>query len=258
MGELEFREPAIQSLKRLRLFNDEGWGGVNDHGFQMQLMLSGKDVKMKVVDVRRKPITIKELLYERLFGPNDHDRDLLRENTIDTSVIAIGDPNDSGEVIIGLYSDPLVRDLVHSIQEYSPIRSNDAIPVSIDLYHSIRGRAFIIRPEEKSSLRKNGFNEQRLREEFWNYVAEGDETLVRETLEIVGGDMSSSMGVYLSPTSGMRLVSVGPIYEHSNAYCWNGLSGGSRLIGMAPDELMQEDLESKVNKKIVSALRKVT
>ena len=255
MSNLQFRELAVDVPLRLRSFS----GKAID---QMPLLLSGKDEQGEVVDVVRKPITVKQVLYDRVHGTHKNDRTLLRENNICTGVAAIVNPNGSGEAIIGLYADPIVQELVHSLNPES--LKAGSLPVNTDQYQAVKKGAFVLSPDVANALRSNPYSEQKTREGFWDYVAEGDASLVRDNLTlvqaVVGGSMKDRMGLYLSSKPGLRLVSVDFVghFGYSCAVGINGLSLHSGcLVGVAAEPLARENLESKVGNRVVSALGNV-
>ena len=211
MNNLQFQEFAIEVPLRLRSF----YGDIN----QMPLLLSGKNLEGEVIDVERRLITIKQLFYDRIHSKNEHDRTLLRNWGIDTGVAMINDPDSSGEIIIALYSNPIVRELIHSINSKSSINGG-GLQVNTDQYQTIKEGAFILKPDVANALRTNPYSEQKIREGILDYVAEGEAGLVKANLSLVqeidGGDMSNRMGWHLSSDSGLRLVRVGSVgLEHS-------------------------------------------
>lgn len=252
MNNLQFQEPAMDVPLRLRSF----YGRNID---QMPLLLSGKDKEGEVVDVVRTPITVKQVLYDRVHGTHENDRTLLRDNYVDTGVAVIVDPNGSGEAIIGLYADPIVQELVHSLNPESPLKAG-SLPVDTDQYQAVKKGAFVLSPEVANALRSNPYSEQKTRERFWDYVAEGDASLVRDNLTLVqevnGGSMKDRMGLYLSSSPGLRLVCVGSVGDvNSSASGDDDLSNMyGRLVGVVAEPLARENLESKVGKSVISAL----
>jgi len=248
MSHLNFQEPAFEVPLRLRSFY-----GRNVE--QMQRLLEGKDENGKVVDIPRTPITVKQLLYERVSGKYEHDRTLLRDNYVNAADVIVVDPEGSGETIIGLYTDPAVKELVHSLCSINQLVAG-SLPVSTDQYQEIKKQAFVFAPNVANELRRDPYSQQEFREEFWNYVAEGDTDLVRANLSLVqevnGGSMKDRMGLYLSSNSGLRLVCVGSVGGISDAdgYRGLGLSDGP-LVGVAAEPLARENLESKVGKGVV-------
>ena len=221
----------------------------------MPLLLSGKNKKGKVADVKRTPITVKQVLYDRIHSKHENERIHLRHSSIDTGDVIIVDPKGSGETIIGLYTNPSVKELVHSLNPKSPLEKGSLL-VSTEQYQAIKKEAFVLSPKVANALRDYYYNEQKAREGFWDYVAEGDTGLVRDNLAFVqksyGGDMSDRMGLYLDSNPGLRLLCARSVAAKFNArgydlryYCTNG-----HLVGVAAESLARKNLESKVDKKI--------
>lgn len=235
MSDLQFSEPAMEVPMRLRSF----YGRNID---QIPLLLSGKNAEGEVVDIKRVPVTVKQVLYDRVHGEHEHDRTLLRDNYIDTGVAVITDPDGSGEVVVGLYSDPAVKELVHSLNPESPLKSG-SLPVISDQYQAVKKEALVLSSDVANALRSNAYSQQKEREGFWDYVAEGDAGLVRDNLALVqeanGGDMSDRMGLWVSSNPGMRLVCVGSVgsnYSYAlGDYNLDYLYG--RLVGVAAEPL---------------------
>ena len=252
MSNLQFQEPAMDVPLRLRSFPGRNID-------QMPLLLSGKDKEGEVVDVVRTPTTVKQLLYDRVHGTHENDRTLLRDNYVDTGVAVIVDPNGSREAIIGLYTDPIVQELVHSLNPESPLKAG-SLPVNTDQYQAVKKGAFVLSPDVANALRSNAYSEQKTREGFWDYVAEGDASLVRDNLtlvqEVKGGSMKDRMGLYLNSNPGLRLVCVGSVGNNDSCADGNGnlIDYIGRLVGVAAEPLARENLESKVGKSVVSAL----
>lgn len=203
--------------------------------YQMPRLLSGKNEKGVPVDVPRTPITVKRLLHERVHGTHENDRNLLRNNYVHTGVAVIGNPNCSGEVIVGLYADPTVRELVHSLNPKSPL-IRGSLRVNTEQYQAVKKGALVLSPDIANALSENAYSEQKAREEFWEYVAERDATLVRDTLALVqefkGGSMKNRMGLYLTSDPGLRIVCVGPVGHFSDAFGSIGVGNGGSLGGI--------------------------
>ena len=251
MNNLDFQETELDVPLRFRSF----YGKPID---QMPFLLSGMNEKGEVVDIKRVPITIKEVLQERVHGENEHDKVLFRDNYVTTSVAIIVDPDKSGEAIVGLYSDHLVRDLVHSLNSKSALQSG-SLPITTDQYQAIKENTrFVFSPDVANALRSNAYNELKSREGFWDYVTEDDTNLVRDNLALVnaavGGDMSDRIGLYISGSPGLRFVWLGSVGNYSDADSGYNLSTYGRLVGKAAEPLGRENLESKVGKNVVSSL----
>lgn len=238
---LQFQELAIKIPLRLRSFYE--------NIDKMSLLLSGKNIEGDVVDVKRELITIKQLFYERIHNTNKHDRTLLRGHGIDTGVVMINDPDNSGETIIGLYSNPVVKELIHSINPKSSINKG-SLQVNMEQYQTIKKDAFILKPDIANALRKDPYSNQEIREGLWDYVTKGDTELVKDNLSFVqetnGGNMSNRMGWHLSSDPGLRLVRVGGVeLEYSN--CGYNLNlDNVHLVGKIEKPFTFKDLESQV------------
>ena len=241
MDQLQFQELAIKIPLRLRSFY------VNIH--EMSLLLSGKNIEGDVVDVKRELITIKQLFYERIHNTTEHDRTLLRGHGIDTGVVMINDSDCSGETIIGLYSNPVVKELIHSINPKSSINKG-SLQVNTEQYQIIKEDAFVLRSDIANALRKDPYSNKKIREGLLDYVTKGDTGLVKANLSLVqetnGGNMSNRMGWYLSSDPGLRLVRVGGVeLEYSN--CGYNLNlNNVHLVGKIAKPFTFKDLESQV------------
>jgi len=191
MSDLPFQGLTVDVPRRFRSF----YGRIVN---QMPLLLADGRV----------PLTPKQLLQERVHGENAHDRKLLQDNYINTACAVITDSE--GEVLVGLYSDPLVEELINSLNPGSRLQSG-SLPVDADAYQQIKkNKAFVISPDEASNLCNSWYNEQRVRESFWDYIAEGNAQLVREYLRLVqeprGRSMKKYMGLWVSSRPGLRLL----------------------------------------------------
>jgi len=241
MDYLQFQELAIKIPLRLRSF----YVTIDE----MPLLLSGKNVEGDVIDVKRKLMTINQLFYERIHSTNEHDKNLLRGHGIDTGGVMINDPDCSGETIIGLYSNPVVKELIHSINSKSSIKKG-SLQVNTDQYQTIKQDAFIIKHDIANALRKNPYSNQKIREGLLDYVTKGDTQLVKDNLSLVqeinGGDMSNRMGWHLSSDPGLRFVRVGSVgLENSN--CGYNLNLNEvHFVAEIANQITFEDLGFKV------------
>ena len=253
MSNLQFQEPAFTNVPlRLKSF----YGRNID---QIPLLLSGKNEAGETVDIKRVVITPKQVLSDRINGTNEIDMKLLRDNYVDTGAAVIVDPNGSGEAIIGLYSNPAVKELVHSLDSKTNLVKG-SLQISNDQYQAIRKDAYVISADAANSLRNDGYNENKVREGFWEYIAEGDAKLVKDTLKLVQdtkkGNFDNRMGLYLSSNEGLWLLCVGAVGDdNSSAFGYYSLNGSyGRLVGVAAEPLARENLETKLGKTITSAL----
>ncbi len=202
---------------------------------QMPLLLSGKDEKGNVVDVPRVPMTPKQLLYERVHGGNKHDTKLLRDNYVDTACAVIGDPSGTREVLIELYTNPVVRELIHALNPESTLHLG-SLQLNPDQYHAIKENgAFALSSATAGNLRESAYSEQKTREAFWEYVTDGDKQLVKDTLELYKGTLENRMGLYVPSVQGLRLLFVGSVDgNNSNADGSSSLNDSiGRLVGVA-------------------------
>ncbi len=212
------KDLSFEDAVKLRSF----YGGIAD---QMPLLLAGN----------RLPMTPRQLLEERVRGTNVHDRDLLRNIYVDMACAIIAHP--SGEVLVGLYDDPLVKGLIDGLHPKSKLHDG-SLPMSDGVYEQIRENAFVISCEAANHLRDRAHHEQKVREAFWDYITEGDASLVRDYLHLVqecrGGHIKKRMGLWLSPQHlGLRLLCAWPVDDDGgvNTYSHLGYDNG-RLIGV--------------------------
>lgn len=236
MADVKLQETVeLLQLERLRSFT-----GRNIE--QMPLLLSGKNEAGKVVDVPRRLITPREFLYECLHGKDERDRDFLRNYRGGTLCAVIGNPRRTGEVIVGLHSDPLVEEQIYSLSLQSDVSRDGGLVISRSLYQAIKKQAFVLSPRTVKDLKKSVYNSHKEREAFWEYIAEGDSQLVRDTLELVqeetgGGDISNRMGLFLSQHPGLRLLYIGSAGDYVNTEAGDRSLMDNRfgcLLGVAP------------------------
>jgi hypothetical protein len=229
MSNLNFTEPDRPYETRLKSF----YGNPLK---QMPILLSGK-VGDEAVGVPRRVITPKEVLHERVRGTHEGDKSLLVNKYIHTGAAVITNPDGSGDVVIGLYSDPVIQKLVHSLNPDSPIPGY-SLKVSTEEYHAVEGLR--ISATVANDLRANVYAHKKMREKAWDFVAEGDARLVADNLALVqdkkGGSMDNRMGWFFSNDPGLRLVCVGSVdndpYSSADGFdLINDLN--SRLVGVS-------------------------
>jgi len=215
---------------------------------QMPLLLSGKNAEDKQVDIERVPMTAYQLLNERAYGENEHDRNLLRNNYVDTADVLITNPRDTGEVVVAHYANPLVQRLVTSLNPKSSVK-NYGLIVDVDTYEAIKAdknNSFVLHKNIANELRRDCYSNQKSREAFWEFVALGNQNIVKENLTLVqqanGGTMSNRMGLWLSKFSGLRLLCVGSVGSNSSfAYGYFSIYNyDGRLVGVAPVALVAQ------------------
>ncbi len=219
MSDLQFQETIVDGPRRFRSFCGRNID-------QMPLLLADGRV----------PLTPRQLLEERVHGKNVHDRDLLRDNHVDTACAVVTD--NSGEVIIGLYSDPLVKELIHGLNPESRLQDSSLL-VGADAYHEMKKNALVIPAGVAHDLRSNGYSHQTMQDAFWEYIAEGDADLVRDHLNLVQerrcGRMENCMGLWVSSKQGLRLLcawSVGDDNGDAFGSFHPGYYFGGRLVGV--------------------------
>jgi hypothetical protein len=253
MTKLEFQEPSIEVPLKLKSF----YGRVID---QMPLLLSGKNENGEIVDVERKVITPKQVLEWRVKGKNIIDRNLLGENEISTGSVVLVNPNGSGETIVGLYSNPLVKELVHSLNPKSKITRgsknyslNGSLRVNSDTYYTIRNDAYIIQPTAANNLRKSKYGEKRVTRGILEYLAEGDQKLLKENLELMRESIhdwpAKDMIIGGLPYSGLKLLGLGQIREGINedfVECIELCRYNHFLVGVAEKPLGKNNLERRL------------
>ena len=160
-------------------------------------------------------ITPKQLMYARVHEKNKYDRDLLRDNYIYAACAVCVAPDRTGEVAIGLYSHPTVKQVIDSLSPESNVVGGSLV-LTPDQYNAVKDNAFVLSPVVANSLRNNAYSELKKREAFWEYVAEGDKKLVTDTRKLVkeksgSGNLENRMGLFLTSTTGLRLLYLGPV-----------------------------------------------
>ena len=205
---LLFQGHVVESPRLLRSFS-----GRNIE--QMPLLRSGKDEKGNVVDVPRTPITPQQLLYERVHGKNEDVTGLLTDKYVDTACGLFVDPMGSGAIKVGSYGIPVVYGVINQLNLMS-LLEDGSLRITAEFYESIPKKdAYFISADAANALRQNPYAELKVREGFWEYVAEWNTQLVQEYLKLVqskvGGSMKDRMGLDLSPVQGMRLLGLRPV-----------------------------------------------
>ena len=226
MSNLQFREKVTVSttIPKYKAY----LGRIIDH--MPQLLADGRCLT-----------TPKQLMYARVHEKNEHDRDLLRGNfvCVYTACAVCVAPDETGEVAIGLYSNPTVRELIDSLFPESNVVDGSLV-LTLDQYHAVRDHAFVLSPVVANSLRNNAYSELKKRQAFWEYVAEGDKKLVTDTRKLIKekrepGNLENRMGFFLTSTTGLRLLCLGSVgFDYGNAYDYIKLDGNySRCVGVA-------------------------
>ena len=232
---MQFQEETELTIPSKVFIFKEFYGRIIDN---MPLLLSGKDKEGNIIDVPRKPITPKRLMHVRVHGENENDRQSLRKNYVHTAYPIINDPNNTGESVIASYSEPIVKEIVDSLNPKSKIR-NYSLDINGDIYQAIRscGTKLIIPASVANNLRSDGYSEPKTRREAWEFVAEGDVRLVDDTLKMVvaekGGSFNNRMGWFFSKYTGLRLLGVGSVGSNSSADAYVSFLDGDngRLVG---------------------------
>jgi len=181
----------------------------------------------------RTPITPKQLMYARVHEKNKHDRDLLQDTYVAAACAVCVDAK--GKVVIGLYSDPTVKQVIDSLSPESEVVGGSFV-LTPDQYNAVKDNAFVLAPAVANNLRNNRYAEMTQRQAFWEYVAEGDTRLVTDTLALVkrrvGGSLEDRMGLFLSSVVGLRLLCLGSVGGGS-AFSINYLGAClGRLVGV--------------------------
>lgn len=226
MSNLQFREKVTVSttIPKYKAY----LGRIIDH--MPQLLADGRCLT-----------TPKQLMYARVHEKNEHDRDLLRGNfvCVYTACAVCVAPDKTGEVAIGLYSNPTVRELIDSLFPESNVVDGSLV-LTLDQYHAVRDDAFVLAPDVTNSLQNNPRGELKEREAFWEYVAEGDKNLVTDTSKLIKEKTRSDrlekiMVWYVTTIPGLRLLcldSVGYDYSIALGYYDLDVSHG-HLVGVA-------------------------
>ncbi len=239
-------------VPRLKYFR----GKINHN---MPLLLNGTDNEGNVVDVPRTPMTLAQLLNERVNGTNVHDRDLLRGDYPGVAFAEIVDPSESGEIKYALYSQSLVRGLFNSLNQESNIK-NRGLVITPEQYAEIPNSDCMVVPKDiAADLRNNGLSHPDKRREIWVYGAEGDESLVDGNLDLVkqriGGDISNRMGIFPSSYSGLRSWYVNGLdgNNRSDAYGRYGLGLDlDRFVGVVAPEAQSASQKLELSDRVIS------
>ena len=251
----EFQEKSgiiVEIVKKIEVPRLRYFRGKINH--TLPLLLSGTDEDREVIDIPRTPMTLKQLLDERVNSTYRFDRDLLRKGYTDVAFFEIGNPDNSGEIKYALYSQPLAKELFNSLNPRSNI-VNRKLFITPDQYHAIPEQDSLVIPADVANdLRKKGYSHPDIRRKIWVYGAEGDESLFDGSLglvqQLIGGDFSNRMGIFPSSYSGFGSWFVGGSdgYGRSFAGDWDHLDcGGGRLVGVAPKaQAVTETLEQSL------------
>lgn len=203
--------------RRLRSFE-----GRIDH--VMQRILSGKDRGGTKADARRIPLSVRELMYERLHNPNEHDASQLDKRCFTSADVCIGEPGGSGAIVC-LYSHHLVRDIINSL---SPV-SSYPLTVHKETYREIKKEAFVFSGEDLEYLACDSLAIPDKREALWKHLL-GDD-LYADTLDsFEGGDIKDVMGVNFFRFGGIRPLDVQSRSEHYKIEI--GVNRPNMLVGM--------------------------
>lgn len=205
---------------------------------QMPLLLSGKDVQGNVVDVPRVPLTGKQLLEYRLHGQTASDKASLTDNYAHVACGVLGDPQGSGEVVVGVYAIPLVTALVNSLSPANKLVGG-ALPVNVDQYQTVKKDGFVFSKTVANDLRNDAYSHKNKRRAFWEYLAEGDTKLskayIADVLKKTEGTLENRLDfVSRNVNLGFRLLCVGSVGGGSSiagGYDLDGLIG--RLVGVS-------------------------
>ncbi|MBI5390914.1 hypothetical protein HZB02_05475 [Candidatus Woesearchaeota archaeon] len=187
---------------------------------------------------QRLPITPKQLMYARTYGVPEHDRTLFQTCHVDTACAFLYEPSGFGEVKVVLYSHPLAQEMIHSLNPESVLH-HGALVITPDQYHAFGNETLVISKDDANTFRSMTYSLQSKRQAFWDYIAEGDQSLVTDYQEVMNqhtdGDMKNQMGLWLGSTPGMRLLCLGSRNFRSVAYGTLCLDHGC-LVGMSVAE----------------------
>tara|TARA_Y100000034_G_scaffold37913_2_gene46569 strand:+ start:992 stop:1816 length:825 start_codon:yes stop_codon:yes gene_type:complete len=261
MQEIQFQEETELKIpckiRRLRSFEGKSINNI-------VMLLNGTNEKGKIVDVKRNLVTPKFLLNERVYGKNYHDRILLQDKNIDTACGVVVDPEGSGEVVLGLYSDPIVKELINSLNPNSDLKNNSLV-ISRDYYQAIKKNGFVFSPDIANNLRANAYSENKARQAAWEYVIEGESKLFKDYVKLVIEKLNeiyrsafilpnkydsntNCLGWSLSQDSGLKLLGVGSIIHcfssDANSHDLGELNSIiSRIIGIAYDDYDSQNVQ---------------
>ena len=164
-------------------------------------ILEGKE-NGRTVDHRRHFLTPKQFMELRL-GRRGGDLDAkVARNTPVHIGLALPHPG-RDELKFAPYN----NDLFYSLNTEMPL-VNGNLPITVDQYEAIEG--FVFASGEVAKLRYNRYDLEPRRKEFWEYVVEGDLTLLRNYID------------YVDETAGMPFRNIMGICPHNKkgAHLW--------------------------------------
>lgn len=191
----------------------------------------------KLLASGRKPLDMKGFMQRRL--GESSDAQILKDNYFTTVSPLFVDPAGSGEVTIASYkNNEEARNLVNSLNPDSNIK-NYSLVISKDIYESIKEQESMIIPGDvANALRNDVYSNKKTRAQFWEFQAEGDETLSKEYGSMVdkttGRSFAKNRGLWLPNTEGMRLFWLGSV--GGGSYAGGGsVDGDSGRLGGVSD-----------------------
>jgi len=257
-----FQEPVKNSPSRLSGFNGK-------FSEIIPRMLTGKNEAGEIVDVMRTPISLKQLIFERLHNEYQLDRNNLRSKNLSVGDIMIS--SDEGGVI-GLYSNPVVRELVNSITPAKEIKhSLNLFSVNSEQYEAVKKGGFFIDQEfllklayTREGIWELGARYRKVKDQFWEFVTEGDKGLLEDYINLLQefNKRNSNEGFYENMMDfiglglcqqGFNFLGISGIYSSSfGSHVFNNCS--SNLIGIAKEMPAREYLETRIGESVVTAL----
>jgi len=257
-----FQEPVKNSPSRLQIFS----GKLAE---VIPRMLSGKNDTGEIVDVKRTPMSIKQLIYERLHNEYQQDRNNLRSRDFNVSDIMIF--SEEGGVV-GLYSNAVVREIVNSVSPAKVIKHGDeTFSISAEQYEAVKKGGFFIDREfllklaySQEGVYELGARYKKVKDEFWEFITEGDKGLLGDYINLLNESNKNrdSDGVYgkkldflglLFNQPGFNFLGISGIYSSTFGSCVYN-NGHHNLIGIAKKLPAREYLETKVGADVVTAL----
>ncbi|MBI5390735.1 hypothetical protein HZB02_04545 [Candidatus Woesearchaeota archaeon] len=249
MNDLPFQEtlPGTQYTK-LKSF----YGKPTD---QIPRLLHGTDDTGNVIDLPRLPMTPKQLIAGRVYGP-EHDRDLLISTSMVTACGVFYDPRLTGEVKVAHYTHPLVMEMINHLNPQSKLLNTipkdpscgfaQGLAITQEVYDAITGNVFVITPNDANELCRIPLSCQIVREDLLEYLVEGDTDVSKDyrllLKEYILDELSGSMGFHLMDAipeiAGMFLLSIARVNLMDSSDVYGHTLGGpfsNYLVGIASD-----------------------
>ena len=196
-----------------------------------------------LISLGRVPISPKQLMEGSLYAENEVDREILRRQNMYTNVAIVGSPKGDESKVVH-YTDSLAGLLIRSINPKSkPSKGGIDLAIgdteAMDVYESMDGLVVDLNTLQPDH-RHNEVTKPMLalRQEFFEYIVEGDTKLIKDYLDALGREdalqykdtfsMHNNVGLRLLSFSGYK---VGTPYLLGN---WFLSNKDNHLTGIVP------------------------